>query len=110
MFATLSSHCPVCPYAGGRTPVVTQSSPFAAHWVSGTDPVSTEPVSPVSTWLAFGWMVAPIRCSPLLKQNVVPAGAPATTLAASSSGVIRTPEHAGVAGGVVGSGEVGGAV
>ena len=41
MFALLSSHCPLIPYAAGSAPRTTQFAPDLAHPVSGTDPVRT---------------------------------------------------------------------
>src|SRR5690349_8304437 len=99
MLVLLSSHCPVCGYAGGRAPVVTQAALDRAHLVSRTDPVSTAPSSLASTWSALGWIVSEIRCSPDAKQNVVPDGHSSTTWAALSVVLIVTPLQVGASAG-----------
>src|SRR2546426_1068859 len=101
MFAVLSSHCPVCGYAGGSAPLVTQSPLSAVQLVSLIDPVSTAPSSPASTWSAFGRIVSVMRCQPAVKQNVVPVGASSTTWAALSVVRIGTPLQAGASAGPV---------
>jgi hypothetical protein len=74
MFALLSSHSPVLPYAGGSAPRTTHAEPERTQPVRTTDPVSTARCALASTWFAFGRIVSPIRCTPAAKQNVVPAG------------------------------------
>src|SRR6185312_11207361 len=74
MFALLSSHSPLLPYAAGSAPRTTHAEPDFAQPVSGTDPVRTARLALASTWFAFGRMVELIRCRPAAKQNVVPAG------------------------------------
>ena len=93
MFALLSSHCPLIPYAAGSAPRTTQFAPDLAHPVSGTDPLRTARSALASTWFAFGRMVCAIRCTPAAKQNVVPAGLALMIDWASSLGLITTPLH-----------------
>src|SRR5689334_16161777 len=93
MFALLSSHSPLLPYAAGSAPRTTQADPDFAHPVSGTDPVRTARFELASTWFAFGRIVELIRCRPAAKQNVVPAGLEFTIDWASSPGSITVPTH-----------------
>ncbi|GAA3088601.1 hypothetical protein GCM10010530_12970 [Kribbella aluminosa] len=93
MFAWLSSHSPLLPYAAGSAPRTTHADPERTHPVSGTDPVSTARCALARTWFAFGRIVLLIRCTPAAKQNVVPAGFELTIDCASCPGLITTPTH-----------------
>src|SRR5687767_6278541 len=102
MLATLSSHCPVIPYAGGSAPRVTQSPLSAVQLVSGTEPVSTAPSSLPRVEFAFGRNGRSIRCRPAAKQNVVPVAALSITSAAFWSVPIVVPLQAGASVGPAG--------